>query len=65
MHFLGIGDACDLSSLYLRLQAEGHDVKVYIDNPPRLVDAYIADDVGRLLTGIAGAPALAGPRGSH
>ncbi len=33
MHFLGIGDACDLSSLYLRLQAEGHDVKVYIDNP--------------------------------
>jgi phosphoribosylamine--glycine ligase len=33
MRFLGIGDYCDLSSLYLRLLAEGHDVKVYISKP--------------------------------
>jgi phosphoribosylamine--glycine ligase len=30
MHFLGIGDYCDLGSLYLRLQAEGHEVRVSI-----------------------------------
>ncbi|MEA2989162.1 MAG: phosphoribosylamine---glycine ligase [Alphaproteobacteria bacterium] len=30
MRFLGIGDYCDLSSLYLRLLAEGHEVKIYI-----------------------------------
>jgi phosphoribosylamine---glycine ligase len=33
MRFLGIGDFCDLSSLYLRLIEEGHEVKVYISNP--------------------------------
>ena len=33
MRFLGIGDSCGLSALYLRLLAEGHDVKVYIDEP--------------------------------
>jgi phosphoribosylamine---glycine ligase len=33
MRFLGIGDHCDLSSLYLRLLREGHQVKVYISNP--------------------------------
>jgi phosphoribosylamine---glycine ligase len=33
MRFLGIGDFCDLSSLYLRLVEEGHEVKVYISNP--------------------------------
>ena len=32
MQFLGIGDAADLGSLYLRLAADGHDVKIYIDN---------------------------------
>jgi phosphoribosylamine--glycine ligase len=32
MRFLGIGDYCDLSSLYLRLQEEGHEVKVSIAN---------------------------------
>jgi phosphoribosylamine--glycine ligase len=33
MRFLGIGDFCDLSALYIRLLAEGHEVKVYIANP--------------------------------
>jgi phosphoribosylamine---glycine ligase len=32
MRFLGIGDDADLGSLYLRLAADGHDVKIYIDN---------------------------------
>jgi phosphoribosylamine--glycine ligase len=33
MRFLGIGDFCDLSSLYLRLIEEGHQVKVHISQP--------------------------------
>jgi phosphoribosylamine---glycine ligase len=33
MRFLGIGDAADLSSLYLRLADGGHDVKIHIGNP--------------------------------
>jgi phosphoribosylamine--glycine ligase len=33
MRFLGIGDYCDLSSLYMRLIDEGHEVKVYISSP--------------------------------
>ena len=33
MRFLGIGDTGDLGSLYLRLAAEGHDVRVYIREP--------------------------------
>ena len=33
MRFLGIGDFCDLSALYLRLIGEGHQVKVYISKP--------------------------------
>jgi phosphoribosylamine--glycine ligase len=33
MRFLGIGDFCDLSSLYMRLLGEGHQVKVFISKP--------------------------------
>lgn len=33
MRFLGIGDTCDLNSLYLRLAADGHAVKVSITEP--------------------------------
>lgn len=33
MRFLGIGDAADLASLYLRLVEDGHEIKIYIGNP--------------------------------
>lgn len=33
MRVLGIGEYCDLAALYLRLAAEGHDVKVFIGAP--------------------------------
>lgn len=33
MRFLGVGDYCDLASLYLRLAAEGHEVRVAISEP--------------------------------
>jgi phosphoribosylamine--glycine ligase len=43
MRFLGIGDAADLGSLYLRLAADGHDVKIYIG------DAYCQDTLRGLI----------------
>ena len=33
MRFLGIGDTCDLNSLYLRLAADGHEVRIAVTEP--------------------------------
>ena len=33
MRFLGIGDYCDLSDLYLRLVNEGHEVRISVSEP--------------------------------
>ena len=32
MRFLGIVDTCDLGALYLRLIADGHEVRVFISD---------------------------------
>ena len=33
MRFLGIGECADLADLYLRLVADGHEVKIFIGYP--------------------------------
>ena len=33
MRFLGIGEYCDLGDMYYRLQAAGHQVRVYVEFP--------------------------------
>jgi phosphoribosylamine--glycine ligase len=33
MRFLGVTETCDLGSVYLRLQAEGHDVRIFVEEP--------------------------------
>jgi phosphoribosylamine---glycine ligase len=32
MRFLGVGDACELGALYMRLQDEGHEVRMFIQD---------------------------------
>ena len=49
MRFLGIGDTADLAALYLRLVAEGHDVKVYIGHS--LCQDTLAGLIDRVTTG--------------
>jgi phosphoribosylamine--glycine ligase len=46
MRFLGVGDACELGALYLRLQEEGHDVRVFIQH--ELCHGTLAGMVGRV-----------------
>lgn len=33
MRFLGVTETCDLAALYLRLQEEGHDVRISVSDP--------------------------------
>ena len=33
MRFLGIGEGADLADIYLRLVADGHEVKIFIGYP--------------------------------
>ena len=45
MRFLGVGDACELGALYMRLQEEGHDLKVFTQD--RLCHGTLAGIVPR------------------
>jgi len=46
MRVLGIGETCDLGSMYLRLIAEGHEVRVAVSNP--LAEGTMAGMVPRV-----------------
>src|SRR5665213_2072228 len=45
MRFLGVTETCDLGSLYLRLQREGHEVRVAVSEP--LAQGTLANMVPR------------------
>src|SRR5947209_3728858 len=46
MRFLGVSETCDLGALYLRLQAEGHEVKLAVSEP--LAEGTLAGLVPRV-----------------
>jgi phosphoribosylamine--glycine ligase len=45
MRFLGVTETCDLGSLYMRLLADGHEVKVFVEEP--LAEGTLAGIVPR------------------
>ena len=65
MRFLGIGDAADLASLYLRLAEDGHEIKIHIGNP--LCRGTLAGLVSQVADWQAELQWVAnrGPRGVH
>jgi phosphoribosylamine--glycine ligase len=46
MRFLGVTETCDLGALYLRLQAEGHEVRISVSEP--LAEGTLAGLVPRV-----------------